>query len=243
MRILYNNLLRSSSNTATNQDANYPITNLDDDTLQTEFRATTNSSVISCELAEESTVSSFAFGNHNIDTLQITLTKADLSTVVTTYTSADLVYSSTDSVKIVYETAVATVTDIEFSITSVETLYIGGLSAGQYLQMPYFDVGPSVEKDTTASVSESRGGVMFPVPGTVQEVFSCNFGGVLITDFNAINAFTLLAKVDTSIYIDRWEDSILFPYLFCRLTKMPAWKKGSGGIVFNSLTLEFRECK
>jgi hypothetical protein len=90
MRILYNNLLETSTMVATNEDANYPVENVHDTTLLTEFRADTNSSTITATLASASTVSCLAFGNHNIDTLQVTLTDSGAGTTVKNYTASDL---------------------------------------------------------------------------------------------------------------------------------------------------------
>ena len=243
MRILYNNLLEDASNSATNEDANYPIDNVTDTTLLTEFRATTNSSVITCTLDEASTISTFAFGNHNIDTLQITLTDSVAGTTVYNYTAADLRFSAAVTQKIVYETAETDIVEIEYDITSVATLFIGGLSAGQYLQMPYFDILPNISFDSTGDRQKSRGGVTFNVPGIVLESFGCVFNAGSITNYNEMNAFFALVQTYQPYFVDRWEDSVLFPVLFAQNTSDVSWTKGPEGIIFDSFRLDMEECK
>lgn len=145
MRVLYDNLLEAAALSATNEDPNYPVENVYTTTLLTRFQADTNSSVITCTLAEASTISCFAFGNHNINTLAIKLTDSLAAETTYNYTASDLRFSESVTREMVYETAVEDIVEIEYTITSVSTLYIGGLAAGQYLQMDYFDISPKIE--------------------------------------------------------------------------------------------------
>jgi hypothetical protein len=241
MRILYNNLLETASIVATNEDANYPVENVHDTTLLTEFRADTNSSTITATLASASTVSCLAFGNHNIDTLQVTLTDSGAGTTVKNYTASDLKFSDSETQAMVYFTAVTDVTEIEYVITSVTTLFIGGLSAGQCLQMPLFDINPKIGFESSGSRQKSRGGVSFNVPGVDLETFGCTFNAASITDYNAIN----FAVVQTykPYYVDRYESATEFPVLFAQNTKDVSWTKGREGIIFDSFRLELEECK
>lgn len=243
MRILYDNLLEAAAIIATNADVNYPVGNFSDTTLLTEFRATTNSSVITCTLAEASTVSAFAFGNHNINTLSIKLTDVSLGTTTYGYTAADLKHSDIVTQKMIYETAVTNVTKIEYTITSVASLYIGGLSAGQYIQFPSFDVLPKLPRKSTGSKQKSRGGVTFNVPGVVLESFGCTINAGTITDYNAINAFFAAVQTYKPYYVDRWQGLATFPVLFAQNTKDISWTKGPEGIIFDSFRLELEECK
>lgn len=243
MRILYDNLLSAASNSATNADANYPIDNIHDTTLLTEFRATTNSTVITCTLASASTVSTFGFGNHNIDTLAIKLTDSLAATTTHNYTAADLKFSNSVTQAMTYETAETDIVEIEYTITSVASLYIGGLSAGQYITPPYFDVGPKIGFKSTGSRQKSRGGVTFNVPGVVLETFGCTFNAGTITDYNAMNAFFDLVQTYKPYYVDRWETYTGVPVLFAQNTKDVSWTKGPEGIIFDSFRLELEECK
>ena len=243
MRILYDNLLEDASNSATNADANYPVGNFTDTTLLTEFRATTNSAVITCTLDEASTVSTFAFGNHNINTLAIKLTDSVAATTTYNYTASDLKFSDSVTQEMIYETAVTDVEEIEYTITSVASLYIGGLSAGQYIQFPSFDVMPKISRDSSGSSQKSRGGVTFNVPGIVLEGFSCTINAGSITDYNAMNAFFDAVQTYQPYYVDRWQGLTTFPVLFAQNTKDVSWTKGPGGIIFDSFRLEIEECK
>ena len=126
MRVLYDNLLESATLSATNQDANYPIANVVDTTLLTNFKATATGSVITCTLASASTISCFAFGNHNINTLSIKLTDSVAATTTYNYTASELKFSDSVTREMIYETAVTDVVEIEYTIVSLSTLFNGG---------------------------------------------------------------------------------------------------------------------
>jgi len=243
MRILYNNLLETASISVTNEDANYPVENVYDATLRSQFRAGTNSTVITATLAAASTVSTFAFGGHNIATVAVKLTDSGAATTTYNYTNADLIFDFERPQAIKYETAVNDVVEIEYTITSTLETYIGGLSAGQYLQMPFFSINPKIGYQSSGSAQKSRGGVTFNVPGTVLETFSCNFDSNLIANKNAQEAFFKVVQVYKPFWVDRWEESTEFPVLFAQNTKDVSFTKGADGIIFDSFRLELEECK
>jgi hypothetical protein len=143
----------------------------------------------------------------------------------------------------VYETAVSDIVEIEYDITSVDTLYIGGLAAGQYLQMPLFDVNPKIKFEGTDKSQKSVGGVLFSVPGVTLETFSCTINAGLITDYNAINAFEKAMGSSRPFFVDRWESSSSFPVLFAQKTSSVSWTKGPEGLIFDSFRLDLEECK
>ena len=243
MRILYDNLLEAASLSATNEDANYPVERVYNTTLRSQFRAGTNSTVITATLAAASTVSTFAFGAHNIDTLEIKVTDSGASTTTYNYTNSDLIFSAEQPQAIKYVTPVADVEEIEYTITSTLELYIGGLSAGQYLQMPYFSINPKIGYKSSGSAQKSRGGVTFNVPGTVVETFSCNFDSNLIANKNAQEAWFKAVQVYVPHWVDRWEESTEFAALFAQNTKDVSFTKGADGIIFDAFRLDLEECK
>ena len=243
MRVLYNNLLESASLSATNEDANYPVENIYGNSLLPLFKADTNSSVITCTLAEASTVSCFAFGNHNIDTLSIKLTDSLAATTTYNYTASNLKFSNAVTQAMIYETAVDDVEEIEYTITSVDTLYIGGLSAGSALQFPYFNINPKNGFVSTGEPQKSKNGVTFDNEGVVLETFGCTINNVDITDYDLINAFFLAVQTYKPHFIDRWEESTDFPVLFAQQTRDFDWTKGKEGVILDSLRLEWEVCK
>jgi len=243
MRILADNLLKDATITATNEDANYPVADVHDSSLLTRFQSTASTSVITCTLSEASTVSTFAFGNHNISTLAIKLTDSTLATTTHNYVAADLQFSTSITQMITYETAVTDIVEIEYTITAISTIYIGGLSAGQYIAPPDFDIGSKIGFISTGSRQKSRGGVSFNVPGVVLETFGCTINAGVIADFNTMNAFYALVQNYQPYYVDRWEESTEFPVLFMQNTSDVSWTKGPEGIIFDSFRLEMEECK
>lgn len=242
MRILFRNLLKEASLIATNENANYPVSNVSNNSLKSKFKATANNTVITATLAEASVISTFAFGGHNINSLQITLTKSDLSTVVYSYTAAELKFSDAITRKMIYEDAVSDVVEIEYSVISLTDVEIGGISAGQYIQMPGINLGSTTQFLSSASSQDSRDWITFGVPGETAEVFTIGIDGALLTDYNLINAFFDAVQTITPYFVDRWEESPEFPVMFGRNTRSVSWKKADG-IIFDSFTMVIRECK
>ena len=245
MRILYDNLLESATLAATNEDANYPVENIHNNSLKIRFQADTNSTVITATLASASTVSTFAFGNHNISTVAVQLTDSVAATTTYNYTASDLQFSSDNKKAIIYETAVSDIVEIEYTITSAVATYVGGLYAGQYLQMPEFAINPKIGKKSTGSTQKSRGGVAFDVPGVTLETFSCTFDNGSITDLNAQQAWFAAVQTYKPTWYDRWEsdDPQIFPPLFAQNTNDVSWIKGQEGLIFDSFRLDLEECK
>ena len=83
----------------------------------------------------------------------------------------------------------------------------------------------------------------FNVPGVVLEGFGCVFNAGSITNYNDMNAFFALVQTYQPYYVDRWEDSVLFPVLFAQNTSDVSWTKGPEGIIFDSFRLDMEECK
>jgi hypothetical protein len=246
MRILYLNRLGTSGTlSATNEDANYPIEEVLDNTLTTLFKSTTTTAVITQAFAADFEISALAWGNTNATQIDIVMKNSGASTVFSqTLTGSEIKYSGSFPGNIFYpSSAVADVRTIILTCTGPDPLQFGGLYAGQYLQAPYFDVGPTLGSVSSASVQKSRYGVAYSVPGVSVDTFSADFSAVLIDDYDNINAFFRATQTDTPIWLDRWEDSTLFPPMFALVTNNIEWTKSREGIMFDNLTLDFEEIK
>jgi hypothetical protein len=249
MRILYNNLLETATLSATNENANYPVENVYDSTLQTKFKTTTSSTVITATLAEASTVSTFAFGAHNILTAAVKLTDTGASTTTYNYTNADLIFDSSTPQAMVYIESggvidpQTNIVEIEYTITASTAVDIGGMSAGTVLQFDYMETGSKTGFISTGSRQKSDGGVTFNVDGVVLETFGCTVNANLIADFNAQQAFFRVVQTYKPYFVDRWEASTQFPVLFAQNTRDVEYTKGEEGIIFDSFRLELEECK
>lgn len=242
MRILYSNKLDSATITSTNGDVNYPPTNVLTTSLLIPFKATTNNAIITADLADPVTVSTFALGGHNLTGLQVTLTKEDLTTVVYTYTAEELQFTDGKTTVMLYEEAVEDVVKIEYFMEALTDLFVGGLSAGQFIQMPPFNISPTLERVSSGARQKSRDGVTFNVPGVVLERFTCSFDGGSLPSYNSINSFFDAVQVYAPYYVDRWEGSGEFPVMFGQNTRDVSWRKADG-LLFDAFTLIIEECK
>jgi len=248
MRVLFDNLLNDDITlSATNENTNYPVERVYNNTLESKFKATSNVSVITAEFTEDKIVSSFAFGEHNIETVTITFyNSSDVSIGSYEYEWDDIVFNAEYPTGIVYlNTPVSGVRKITFDIIGLTTpLYIGGLYTGQYYQMPYFSVNPTVSFPTTSDLESSDYGVGFEQDGETLEKFKCTFDGVEFDEYDDVVLFLKTIQINKPVYLDRWEDDSRFRALFCsNTTSAPELKKGENGLYFSDFTLDFKERK
>jgi hypothetical protein len=247
MRVLFNNLLNDDMTlSATNESTNYPVERVYNNTLESVFKSTGNASVITAEFTEDKTVSCFAFGNHNIDTITITLFDSlDVSLGSYSYDWYDLVFDSEYTENMIYVIAIGAVRKITFDIIGLTSpLYLGGLAVGQYYQFPYPDADPSISFPTTSSLDQSDYGIGFEQDGNTLEEFECSWDMIPFTKYYDAIDFIKTVQTNKIVWLDRWEGDSLFRVLFCsNNSDSPELKKGETGMYFSGLTLNFRERK
>lgn len=141
MRISYNNLLRKSGAilSATNQNDNFPVSNLISNYLELPFKALGDNADITIELDNDYTIDHIVIGYHNLDTLTVRYLDnldAEISNTVITI-------DQNRPIDFIYDTVVD-VKKIVLEMTTTDTiLYLGGFSTGNYFQFPDFLAEPS----------------------------------------------------------------------------------------------------
>lgn len=246
MRILYIDALKSA-NTLTADDVapNYPVSNLTNNTPLLEFRSTTNQANITATFTQDFDVSAFAVANHNLATLRVVLKNiGDTVLFDQTYTNAELIFNTIISRRIVYlDTLYAGVRKIELEAVGSGTLRIGHLWFGDYIGMPPFDSQSTIAREYTGRAESNRWGINFPQAGVTIETFECNFNGLTVSDYDKVNQLFALAGQSNPVWVDRWEDSAEFVDLFGIITADITYTKNEYGVLFDELSLAFREIR
>lgn len=167
MKVLYKNLLDYGTVSATNENPNYPASNLTYELLRSRtllalFKATGNTSTITCTLDAVQTIDAVGVGNHNLSQLVITLKNSGGSTLGTeTFTTT--LATSYDSTKLIeLSTSYASVKTVEVALTTTSTyVSIGGLYVGEILDMKDANAFQPVTVSLTSSAQVTKKGVVY----------------------------------------------------------------------------------
>jgi len=151
VRIAWDNLLKTATLSATNEDANYPVENLYHKWARLKFEAGTTSTVITASWAADVTVSAIGISYHNLSAISVVLKNAAAATL-DTWTPP--VTYQTD---LYVDTAETTVRSVEVTLTSATDLYLGSLFIGAYDQYNK-SAGQDIPLKSTAAVTKSIGG-------------------------------------------------------------------------------------
>lgn len=187
MKILYKNLLDYGTVTATNENPNYPVSNLTytllrSRTLLALFKATGNSSTITCVLDDTQTVDAIGVGNHNLSQIVVTLKNSGGGTIGTeTLTTAggDLSTSYSTTKLTELSTSYSSVKTIELALTTTSTYAeIGGLYVGEVLNMDNATFAPSIGSTITSTADITDRGVVSGKPGVILASQSWPMSGI-----------------------------------------------------------------
>ena len=128
MRILFNNLIYASTLSADTVNANYPLTNLQNDSLKKIYKATATSAVITITLGTVSVVNSCYFGYTNASAAVLTLYNSSntlLRTVTLDTTRGGATFTATSNVSYA-----------KLTLTASSVVYLGGVGIGNNYTMP-----------------------------------------------------------------------------------------------------------
>jgi len=151
MRIMYDNLLKTATLTATNENVNYPIANVFHKWKRKVFKSSVATSVITAVLDTPTTISAVAFAYHNL-----------LSGTVAFYDSSDsLLDTWTLDVSLDTQSQYGTVADVAkvvFSLASLTTISLGSLFVGDsiYSMKESTQDIPLASTDSVTSSSDSQ---------------------------------------------------------------------------------------
>ena len=253
MRLQWDNVMKRGTLSATNEDSNYPIERVLKNTDRSEFRATGASSVITAPLDAVESVSCLAVGNHNVDSLTVTLKDFGGSTIggPFVYSNSDLVTvdsaGRTFNTGLVYFDRVDGVREIEYTVTGFSSpLFIGGLSPGPRLQFPDIAVRPDTGGRHTGGGTKTPAGILFDNPGFLLERFTCSLAVVTIEDSDAIDDMYEAIGIGKVVYLDRWEGLDEFRPMLANITSSNLGRikhPGPAPLVLRNLKIEFEECR
>jgi hypothetical protein len=142
MKILFDNKLLSATVIATNEDSNYPVSNLKSPFLRRKFQSTGTSSTITATIS--TTINSIFYGYTN-GSVTVRLYNGGL---VATYSGIGPSKHFADTV----------ITKIEVDISSASTVYLGGLGIGQSVALDPPESFWDETFDDRSIVSESQTG-------------------------------------------------------------------------------------
>jgi hypothetical protein len=218
MKVLYKNLLDYGTVTATNENLNYPASNLTytllrSRTLLALFKATGSTSTISCALDDLQTVDALAIGNHNLSQLVITLKDSGGSSLGSeTFTSASSELSTDYSSTILIELSSSydNVKTIEVALTTSESyVSIGGLYVGEVLDMDNAEFAPAFNYSLTSTAELTDKGVLSGKEGVNLSSISWNMQGVSKTNLDKYITMFEYCQTNRPLFVNPYSDSSL----------------------------------
>ena len=240
MRIINDNELHDGTYTCSNENLNYPVSNLDDPFMAKRFQATSSNTTIVMVLTTASTIDAVGHGLTNATSGTIRLYTGG----PTTYTSAETI-----SVDLTYDpcitymtSAISSVTKIEVDLTTTSSyVYLGAVSAGDYYEIEYpqsnFARGLQDNTDWIQTVS---GQSLANYQKSLQTI-PLTFNPQTITESNALIDMYRDIGIGTPFFVDFFEGyRTLLPPLYACFSSPP---DDSGIAVNRSITLNFQECK
>lgn len=224
MLMIYKNLFDFGVSSATNEDPNYPISNLDYSDFQgrtflSVFKATGNMSEIELIPDEESIVSGFGIANHNIDTMTLELYDGLSSLLYSeTYSYSDLV-TPYNTVELINFDEINGVTKIKIIVQGLtDPLYIGSLMIGAVEETP-----SALFSENNAPISQTGNGSVTPEGaiygsrGLRLEGHSFVFLSINQTEMDRLSAAADYSRLDRPFFLKRYVNDKLRVY-WCRYT-------------------------
>jgi hypothetical protein len=151
MKILYDNKAINASLSATNPDDSFPIQNIVDRFLEKRFQSITTSTVITILFSMDTDISCISLGYHNLSAATYELKNSAGASLLT------------GSLVIAYDTDMTYFTEttcrsVELTLTSLTTLYIGGVGVGTTLDIDYINTNPRIDYSPRDTKTIYRGG-------------------------------------------------------------------------------------
>lgn len=240
MRVSYNNLLKDAILQATNENINRSISNVVHNFLKLAFYATGNSSVITAILDTTYDIDHIAFDYHNINAMTIRF-----------YDNLDILIDTeiitvANNCNFHYFDTIEDVKKIVITVSTLATLlYIGGISIGEYFELPNFTQAHGGELKITDTDYKSSGGQKTGNTKFCPLTKGLNFSNISNDDKN--NIITYIRYVQKSIphFIDMYPDAQNRNppfYGSCEMTSIPIPKRRISDWEWD-LSITYEECR
>lgn len=189
MRILYNNLILNENVTLTSAtiSENYPLENLKNRVLTKRTQSLSGDLSFTVTFPEPTTINCICFGYTNGNSITVKGITKDIE-----YRS-NMVYFAEE-----------TLSSFDVLISGSEDIYLGGIAAGIYYQMPdpLNSFGVGIQDNNT--LFENRYGISYQGKGEIINVPSYSFRNVSLDVKKEM--FNLYNGVGSVIWIDSFED-------------------------------------
>lgn len=240
MRILYDKSLNSADVSATNENPNFPIENINHPFVSKKFKSLLGSSLITGIFDNEISIDSFGIAFHNVDEMTLSL-----------YDSGDsLLYQEIISVAefkkldMYYFNLVENVKYFTLSADSLQlNLEIGAVKIGKVLEMPSFLGDPEVGDVLNSDITVTPEGQVLGVKRSI--LFAPSFSFPEVSSLESKNIDKMVSEVGNidKIFIDIYEDTPDELPPFCgRITEKNKTKINKEGVSY-SMTMSFREVR
>jgi hypothetical protein len=211
VKLLTNNVLKNATITSTNESVNYPAEFLVDNFLRLRYQCIDSSDTITVVLDEAADIDSFYFGyTSSLSTISV----AYKASGVTLGTSSFATYAGEQFASDHF----ATLSDIDtivISITGTSGMYIGGIGAGEAIDMPYAIAAWSDEFVDNSIVTRTPHGQVQQNYVEPLKTFGFSFETVEFDDFYEIKA-ALQNLGGAPCWVTFFEDSpTTFEPLYC----------------------------
>lgn len=237
MRILFVNEIEGATVTAVNGSLNYPPTAIFHPFLRKRFKSTIDLDTLTIDLAAAVSMNCFFMGFHNVTAGTVTFLDGTLSPVgspIDLASAADIFvsYFATISVKRI-------VVDVQATSGRV---YIGGIGAGLYVQMPDHTAGAEFAVADDTAFSESMGGQTSRNAAPSLRAREWVFPDLDQVTKDALDPYVVVLGIGKPVYMDLFESNRAFdPPAYAKL--MAPRKLTNPATDRYDLTLNFKEAR
>lgn len=235
MRILFTDIVPDATITATEENANYPASNIAHVFLRKRYQCLVAADTLTLSLPSDRSLSMFAWGFHNMTGFEFRLYDVSDSLLHTE------TVSSPDAYGAVYFTQVDLVRKIEIDIAGPANCYLGKVSGGVHYQAPGFQMTePMTDKSV---VSESGGGQTLSSKITPFLGYSITFHSRQRANWLAFRELYRGVGIGETIWVDAYpDDHTRAEPLYCAFIDPPPMPTEETEDSF-SWTANFREAR
>lgn len=196
MKILFDNLLRNATISATNEDESYPVSRVTDRYLEYRFKSITMTTVVTASWTTDQTVSCIALGYHNLSSGTYVLKNSGGTSVGSGSLEVDY---DTD---MTYFTAVSTVRSIELTLTSASVLYVGGLGCGVPFSQDFHNQNPRIDFVNNDNLTFLNGGQSLGTKTKNRWVYNATLNDLTQSDLETFTNGLVLVGKNFPVYFD-----------------------------------------